>query len=157
MNRWLVPVVVLLVFAAPALASGDKHAAPQPAPAPSAAPADSVAPHHVVAYYFHTTQRCVSCRKIEAYTHEALERAFAAELADGRLLWRTVNIDLDENRHFIEEYKLYTKAVVLVEERDGKEVRWTNLSKVWQLLDKKDAFLWYIQGEARTYLAATAP
>lgn len=158
MKRLLVLVALLVLPAVPLTAwSGDTSTGEHAAPGKAATAPDSIAPHHVVAYYFHTTKRCVSCRKIEAWTHEALEQAFATELAEGRLVWRTVNIDEKDNKHFVEQYKLYTKSVVLVEERDGKEVRWANLSRVWQLLDRKDAFLWYIQGEARNYLAATAP
>ena len=34
----------------------------------------------VVAYYFHGTRRCANCRKIEAYSHEAIEVGFVKEL-----------------------------------------------------------------------------
>jgi len=36
--------------------------------------------HKVVAYYFHTNTRCDTCRKIEAYSHEAIEEGFKTEL-----------------------------------------------------------------------------
>lgn len=110
-------------------------------------------PHRVIAYYFHTTQRCASCRAIEAYAKEAVETAFAKELKDGRLVWRTVNLDVKGNEHFVKDYRLYTKSVILVNEQRGRAPEWKNLEKVWQLLRDKEAFLRYVQGETRAYLA----
>lgn len=110
--------------------------------------------HRVIAYYFHTTQRCASCRAIEAYSREAIETAFADELEDGRLVWRTVNLDIKGNEHFIEDYGLYTKSLILVNETRGKPAQWKNLEKVWQLLPDKAKFLRYVQEEARAYLTA---
>ena len=110
--------------------------------------------HRVIVYYFHTTQRCASCRAIEAYSREAIEAAFAAELAEGRLVWKPVNLDVKGNGHFIEDYKLFTKSLILVNENRGKPAQWKNLEKVWQLLPDKAKFLRYVQEEARAYLTA---
>lgn len=109
--------------------------------------------HRVIAYYFHTTYRCTSCRAIEAFAKEAIDSAFAAELRDGRLVWRVVNIETKGNEHFAKDYKLYTKSVVLVNEVRGKPAQWKNLEKVWQLLQDKPGFLRYVQQETRGYLA----
>ncbi len=51
--------------------------------APDRGDAGACRPHRVIAYYFHTTYRCASCRAIEAYSREAIESAFAAP-AQGR-------------------------------------------------------------------------
>ena len=130
--------------------------APNAAAGTAEAAADTTSSHRVLAYYFHTTQRCASCRKIEANTAEAIQTGFAEELKDGRLVFQAVNIEERENAHFVEDYKLYTKSVILVDERSGKETAWKNLAKVWQLLNDKDAFVRYIQTETRTYLAGAA-
>ena len=42
---------------------------------------------------------------------------------------------------------------MLVEETRGKQVRWKNLPKVWELLPDKERFFDYVQGEVRGYLA----
>ncbi len=115
---------------------------------------DSTQAHKIVAYYFHGNVRCVSCKKIEAYTDEAIHGAFASELDGGSLEWRVVNIDEPENKHFIEDYQLYTKSVILSDMADGKEVRWKNLDKVWKLLGDKDEFIAYIDNEVKGYLGA---
>jgi hypothetical protein len=113
----------------------------------------SVRPHRVIAYYFHTTYRCASCRAIEAYSREAIEGAFANEIKDGRILWKVVNVEVRGNEHFVKDYGLYTKSLVLVNEVRGKPAEWKNLEKVWQLLQDKPKFLRYVQDETRTYLA----
>ena len=112
----------------------------------------SVRPHRVIAYYFHTTYRCASCRAIEAYSREAIESAFADQIKDGRILWKVVNVEVKGNEHFVKDYGLYTKSLVLVNEVRGKPTEWKNLEKVWQLLQDKPKFLRYVQDETRSYL-----
>jgi hypothetical protein len=106
----------------------------------------------VVAMYFHGNARCATCRKIEAYADEAIAQGFVDELESGRLTWRVVNIDESANKHFIEDFQLVTRSVVLVEYRDGKVLRWENLDKVWQLVRSKDKFVSYVEGETREFL-----
>lgn len=106
----------------------------------------------LVAYYFHGNVRCTTCRAIEAYSQEALESAFAAELADGRLEWRPVNTDEPGNEHFIKDFQLVSKALVLVE-YEGEEAGASEvLDKVWRLTGDKAAFLAYVQERTRNRL-----
>jgi len=114
--------------------------------------APSARPHRVVAYYFHTTDRCVSCRAIEAYSQEAIASAFAEEIKDGRLVWRVVNVEVPGNEHFIQDYQLYTKSLVIVHEVQGERAEWKNLEKVWQLVQDKPRFVRYVQDEMHGYL-----
>jgi len=120
---------------------------------PSQAPTSQAAvSRQIVATYFRANARCPSCVKIEAYTTEAVEQGFADALTQGRLVWRVVNVDEPGNKHYVRDYELYTKSVVLAEFRDGKQVRWKNLKKVWELLHSKDAFVKYVDGEVRAFL-----
>ncbi len=109
--------------------------------------------HKVIAYYFHTNTRCSTCMKIESYSKEAIEQGFADEIKKGILEMRVVNYENPENRHFIKEYKLVSKSLVLVNIVNGKQTEWTNLKMVWQLTGRKDAFLNYVRREVRNYLA----
>ena len=122
------------------------------APDTTAAADTTAAPHRVLAYYFHTTKRCVSCRKIEAFTTEAIQAGFAPELKDGRLVLQVVNVEEKGNEHFVKDYQLFTKSVVLVDQRSGRQAAWKNLPKVWELLNDKEKFVRYIQEETRGYL-----
>lgn len=112
----------------------------------------TAASRRVIAYYFHTTLRCSSCRKIETYSREAIHAAFPGEIESGRLVWRVVNIEEKGNEHFVKDYQLYTKSLVLVEERNGQRARWRNAAKIWELLGDKERFFAYVQGETRAFL-----
>jgi hypothetical protein len=106
----------------------------------------------VIAYYFHTTQRCVTCRMIETYAREAIETDFADELEDGSLVWLPVNVQVPDHEHFLQDYQLTSKAVVLVEMAGEERTRWKNLDQVWLLVRDKKAFQVYIQEETRDFL-----
>jgi hypothetical protein len=107
---------------------------------------------HIKAYYFHGNLRCYSCKKIEQYSREAIETYFAEQLKNGLLTFQAINIDQPENRHFIQDYQLVTKSLVLIEYQDGKQVKWKNLEKVWQFLNNEEAFLNYVKAETDKYL-----
>ena len=109
--------------------------------------------HKVVAYYFHTNTRCDTCRKIEADSKEAIQEGFKTELRNGTLEMRIVNYEDAENRHYIKDYKLVSKSLILVNVVDGKQTEWTNLKLVWELVKNKQAFLNYVRGEVKNYLA----
>jgi hypothetical protein len=108
----------------------------------------------IVVYYFYGTARCESCMKIEAYTKEALNAGFPDALSDGRMEWRPVNVDEPGNVHFIRDYNLSFRSVVISDVKDGKQAGWKNLDRVWDLLGDKQEFIEYIQGNVKPYLEA---
>jgi hypothetical protein len=117
-----------------------------------AANAKSSSSLKVIAYYFHVTVRCITCRTIESYSKEAIDRGFPEQLKKGVIEWRPVNVQLLENRHFIQDYRLFTRSLVLVKVKDGKQVEWRNLEKVWDLVGNKEAFLRYVRANVTNYL-----
>ncbi|MDO9528188.1 MAG: nitrophenyl compound nitroreductase subunit ArsF family protein [Syntrophales bacterium] len=108
--------------------------------------------HKVVVYYFHGNYRCFSCTRIEQMTLIAVGEAFETEIKNGLLEMKTVNVENQKNRHFIEEYQLYTKSVIVSDRAGGKEVRWKNLQRIWELFRNDEVFKTYIQKEIATYL-----
>ncbi|MDH4156379.1 MAG: nitrophenyl compound nitroreductase subunit ArsF family protein [candidate division Zixibacteria bacterium] len=109
----------------------------------------------VVAYYFHGTRRCSNCRKIEAYSREAIEKGFVKELESGKLEWHVINTDEPENKHYREDYKLYTKSLIITRVVGEKETEWKNLEKVWLLLNDQKGFIKYVEDEVRAYMGET--
>ena len=73
-------------------------------------------------------------------------------MKSGKLEWIVLNTDEPENRHYLDDYQLYTKSLVLSKIEDGKETDWENLEKVWQLLGDKDDFIQYVQTEVKSFL-----
>jgi hypothetical protein len=107
----------------------------------------------VIVYYFHGNKRCNTCRTIEAYTAEAVNTGFAPQIESGRVMWQPVNIDEPENEHFVEDYEITTRTVVLVDVVEGREAKWTKLERVWDLTGDKEAFVDYITTNTDAYLA----
>jgi hypothetical protein len=116
----------------------------------SSGPADS----KVVVYYFHGTARCLTCRKFESFSIEALQQAFAEAINDGRLEWRVVNVEQPDNEHFIKDYQLYSKSIVVVKIRNGRQTAWKNLRRIWELVRDKKVFMRYVQDEVGGYMGA---
>jgi hypothetical protein len=119
------------------------------AAAPQKAPAAVAASPGVLVYYFHATTRCATCKTIEAYAHETVASRFAADLEARRLAWRAVNVDEPANQHFIRDFQLYTRSVVVVDATDPK--RYKVLDRVWQLVGDKVAFQRYVEQEIRAF------
>jgi hypothetical protein len=108
--------------------------------------------HTLTVYYFHTTFRCPTCRKIETLTESTVKNFFSAELAQKKIIWKPVNIEVPENRHFADDYKLFTKSVVIVDSANGRQLRWKNLDKIWELVRDESDFTGYINKEITGYL-----
>jgi hypothetical protein len=106
----------------------------------------------VVAYYFHGRFRCASCLRIESLSGKAIVEGFPKELRSGRLEFRKVNVEEAGNRHFIGDFRLVSQSLVVVEYRDGRQVRWRNLEKVWELLGSEREFLPYVREGVSDFL-----
>lgn len=108
--------------------------------------------HKVIVYYFHGTRRCATCRKFEAYTTELMKTTFAQQLKSRKLEFRVVNVDEPQNEHYVYDYKLTTRSVVLADYRDGEEIRWKNLNQIWQCVRDKQVFMDYVRDETEDYM-----
>jgi len=106
----------------------------------------------VIAYYFHGTARCVTCKKIEAFAREAIGESFPDAIKDGRLEVRSVDYEEPENEHFLDDYRLPSLSLVLVDPRMKGPSSWKILQGVWQLNDDKPAFVAYVKDEVGKFL-----
>ena len=136
---------------------------PEPVKAPPVAakaqPAASIAvvaphakSHKVVATYFHGNVRCTTCRKVETYAREAVEEGFRSEIDAGVVEFRTINVEEPANRHYIQDYQLMTRSVVVTDEVEGAVAQWTRLDQVWAFVGNRPAYLNYVQDAVRGYL-----
>lgn len=105
-----------------------------------------------IVYYFHGYQRCWTCRRIEELAHFALEQRFSNELKNGRLQWQVVNIEADDNEHFVNDYSLFSRALVVQRIQEGKNADWKNLQRIWELVGNEEEFVKYVQDEVRSVL-----
>lgn len=119
-----------------------------------AIPAKTTAAKTAVVYYFYTNTRCSSCKTIEAYTREAVATKLAAGYKDWKIEFKGVNVDEAPNKHFVQDYWLNSKSVVVQKYAGEKSLDWSRLDKVWQLLSDKDAFMNYVADETHKLLDA---
>ncbi|MCX7018631.1 MAG: nitrophenyl compound nitroreductase subunit ArsF family protein [bacterium] len=150
----LLAIAGLLLFSSVAFAEEKEKA--QSAPDSKAALTDKSADtdksktpsaNKIIIYYFHGDMRCANCIKFENWTAETLKTSFAEQMKDGSVEWRIVNTDQKDNQHFMKDYQLFTKSVVLVQMKNGKQVKFKNLANIWQLLNSQKAFMEYIKTE----------
>lgn len=107
----------------------------------------------IVAYYFHRTARCRTCRALESNAREAIQSNLAKELAKGELSVQSLNVEEPANRHFIERYQITGPSLVLSHVQDGKEVRWKNLDLIWDLIRTPSQYQAYVAAEVKAFVS----
>lgn len=105
-------------------------------------PAESVAAKSdaLIVYYFHRTQRCSTCKAIERLIQTALANKYPKELANGAVVFKSMNIDIPENAYVIKDFELASGTVVL--QKNGK---YEKLDQIWTLIREPEKFISYIQ------------
>lgn len=121
---------------------------------PSERATDPAAPTRLIVYYFDMGKDCTTCLNLESYTHETLETHFPEALSSGEIEWKVVDVDRPDNQHYVEEFGLYTKAVVLASIHDGNVVHAENLSRIWELVYDKAAYMAYVHEQVEEALGA---
>ncbi len=91
-------------------------------------------------YYFHGNQRCMTCNKIEQLTKQAVEKKYADELASGKIVFRAVNVEEPVNEHFVKDFSLTTRSVVMQKNGNFKK-----FDEVWTFVREPEKFTEYIQ------------
>lgn len=116
---------------------------------PSESSAPALPASGVVVTYFTTDVRCPSCHKIEELTRNAVAAEFPQAVAAGEVLFRVINTDRPENAHFVKDYSLVSKTVIVAARKDGRETGFTNLQDVWLKLNDPADFTRYIAEAVR--------
>ena len=118
----------------------------------SVLPVPAVRNTKVIAYYFHGTNRCTTCRTIERYSQEAIEKYFTKELQNKTLEFKVLNVEDPENRHYIQDYQLFSSSLVIALYKDDKQMTWKNLTNVWTYVSDKEKFYQYVKDETERFL-----
>lgn len=109
----------------------------------------------VVVYFFDSDKECTTCENLERYAYEALQTHFAPQLTSGQIEWRVRNVFEPENEHFVTEFGIYTKSVVVVRIENGQPVKWKNLESIWDLVYDERAYVEYIRAQVQEFLGDT--
>ena len=111
-----------------------------------------VAADAVLVTYFSSDVRCATCLRIERLSRATVEQNFAQELRDGRVNFRVVNLDGEGNDHYVKDYSLISKTVIVSELAQGQEIRWENLQQVWTRQKDEPAFEVYLVDAVKRHL-----
>jgi hypothetical protein len=106
----------------------------------------------VVVYYFHSTRRCPTCLGIQATIEKTIQARFAAEVASSVLTFQAVNIDQEQNKHFVKEYDISFSSMVVTAKKGQATVKWENCNEVWDLAHQEPALADYAEKQIRAYL-----
>ena len=91
---------------------------------------------------------------MEAFTTTAIEEGFADEIETGKLRWQIVNFEEPQNQHLARQYELAAASVLLERKQDGEVTDSKNLLRIWEISDDEAAFVDYIRGETKSFLAS---
>jgi small redox-active disulfide protein 2 len=83
-------------------------------------------------YYFYGNHRCATCNRMEELTKKAIK--------DKGVSYKAVNLDEPANEHFVKDFQLDSRVVVI--QREGT---YKKMDKVWDLVGDEEAFIAYIQ------------
>jgi hypothetical protein len=115
-----------------------------------------VAPDVIQVTYFSSDVRCATCVRIERLTRETVEKNFEPEIASGRIVLQTINLDGPGNEHFVQDYQLISKTVIVSDRAKGQEVGWENLQEVWSKQKDEQAFEAYVVDAVRRHLGSVS-
>ncbi len=88
---------------------------------------------------FYGTHRCISCKIVEEYAKKTLEEFFQSELRTGKITFKSINIELPENRDIVVKYQARGSSLFINAIKDGKD----NISE--------DVDVWYLTGDEQAY------
>lgn len=104
----------------------------------------------ILAYYFHPTARCVTCRNIEAYSIEAIQEW--EDKTGKNVIWKELNIEDSVNEHYVDEFKLEFSSLVIARYTEGRKDKWKNLEETWKLVNDKESFKKYVKFELNQFV-----
>jgi hypothetical protein len=101
----------------------------------------------LVVHYFHATDRCPTCQKIESQSRAAVHSEFAPQLASGEVVWQPLNYEEPAAAPLAALFDIQWPVVVLAKVKGGQVEAWKSLDQVWILVDDKPAFTEYLRSE----------
>ena len=71
--------------------------------------------------YFHSAQRCITCRAIEANTVALLDSLYSKEKENGKIIFKVIDISKKENEQIADKYEVTWSSLFINGWKDGKE------------------------------------
>ena len=77
--------------------------------------------NHIEVLYFHGSQRCITCRAIESNTIALLDSIYSKEKADGKIVFRVIDISDEKNEKIADKYEVTWSSLFVNGWKNGKE------------------------------------
>lgn len=78
---------------------------------------------YVEILYFHGKQRCVTCNAIEKLTKEVIEKDFAQQLKDGKVVFEVIDISTKEGENIADKYEVTWSSLFVNKWSNGTETK----------------------------------
>ncbi|MEG0456404.1 MAG: nitrophenyl compound nitroreductase subunit ArsF family protein [Bacteroides sp.] len=78
---------------------------------------------YVEVLYFHGKQRCVTCNAIEKLTGEVMEKDFAKQVENGKVVFKVIDISTGEGEKIADKYEVTWSSLYINQWKDGKETQ----------------------------------
>lgn len=78
---------------------------------------------YVEVLYFHGKQRCLTCNAIERLTKEVLNKDFARQLKEGKVVFKVIDISTKEGEKIADKYEVTWSSLFINKWKDGKETK----------------------------------
>jgi len=101
-------------------------------------------------YYFHKAIRCDGCVSLENKTKAALETKFKNELNSKEISFVAVDMDDENNQHFIEKYGVNSSSVLIVQ-NSADNNNWKKLDLISEKANNDSEFNDYLYSELETF------
>jgi len=101
---------------------------------------------YVELVYFHRTKRCYSCQYAGDTTQEIVESYYSDELANGRLLFKTLDVQDPANSEMINKYGAYGSSLFISVVTDGED-HIQAITDIWFHIGDDDKFIGDVKTE----------
>jgi len=68
----------------------------------------------IYVYYFHSNIRCETCVAVDEHTHQLLNELFPAQMKNGTIVFKSINVDEKGNEALIEKYKIWGQTMLFI-------------------------------------------
>jgi len=109
--------------------------------------------NQVVVYYFHRKFRCQSCEVLESTLLNTMQVTYADHFGAGKLAMCIINVDDLENRHYLDQFEIFSNSIIIVKKKRGVVARFKNLESIWDISEDRDAISLMLQTEVAGFLS----
>jgi len=107
---------------------------------------------YVRVLYFHRVPGCAACQVMSRYIYETILNKYPEEVRNRKIILRYYNFEDPKHAKLVKTFKIVSPTLVLIQGRNGKDVKAKYADKIWTLAGDKTDFMKYIEKEIDSYL-----